>query len=81
MNKPVAEVASVLQRYPPAIVKKIKFLRQLVLSTAKEEFAGALAIEETLKWGEPSYLTRQGSTLRLGWKASRPLEYAMLFNC
>ena len=41
-------------------------------------------IEETLKWGEPAYLTSQtgsGSTLRIDWKGSKPNEYAMYFNC
>ena len=38
-------------------------------------------LEETLKWGEPSYLTNGGSTIRIGWKKSRPDNYAMYFNC
>ena len=38
-------------------------------------------MEETLKWGEPSYVTKAGSTIRLGWKASRPEEYRLLFHC
>lgn len=38
-------------------------------------------VEETLKWGEPSYVTPSGSTIRLGWKASRPDEYKLLFHC
>lgn len=37
--------------------------------------------EETLKWGEPSYLVKDGSTVRLGWKTSSPDHYAMYFNC
>lgn len=41
------------------------------------------ALEETLKWGEPAYVTpsKSGSTIRLGWKDSRPGEYAIYFNC
>ena len=38
-------------------------LRQIVLDTASET-EGVDALEETLKWGEPSYLTRDGSTIR-----------------
>jgi hypothetical protein len=41
------------------------------------------AIEETLRWGEPAYLTtasRSASTVRLGWKKSAPTRYAMYFN-
>lgn len=38
-------------------------------------------IEETLKWGEPSYLTKNGSTIRIGWKKKNPEQYAMYFHC
>ena len=58
------------------------FLRQLIFDTAAVT-EGVGEIEETLKWGEPSYLTRQsksGSTIRIDWK---PLQhcYALYFNC
>jgi hypothetical protein len=38
-------------------------------------------LEETLKWGEPSYLTQIGSTLRIDWKDKTPEQYAMYFKC
>ncbi len=38
-------------------------------------------MDETLKWGEPSYLAKKGSTIRIGWKQSSPDQYAMYFNC
>ncbi len=38
-------------------------------------------LEETLKWGEPSYVTKAGSTIRIGWKKNKPKQYAMLFHC
>jgi len=55
-------------------------LRQLVLQTA-EQIPEVLELEETLKWGEPSYLTKYGSTLRMDWKAKKPLQYALYFKC
>ena len=55
-------------------------LRQLVLDTAAA-LPEVGEVEETLKWGEPSYVTRTGSTVRLGWKASRPGEFRLLFHC
>lgn len=58
-------------------------LRALVLSTARAT-DGVGELEETLKWGEPAYLTaatNSGSTVRLGWKKSTPGEYAIYFNC
>ena len=42
---------------------------------------GDKKLEETLKWGEPSYLTKHGSTLRMDWKAKTPNQYAMYFKC
>ncbi len=55
-------------------------LRELILITALE-MENATPLEETLKWGEPSYLTKNGSTIRLGWKNSKPNQYALYFNC
>ena len=76
-NKAVAEV---FNKYPKEIRKKLLRLRQLVLDTA-EETDGVNEIEETLKWGEPSYLVKGGSTIRMDWKESKPNEYALYFNC
>ena len=42
---------------------------------------GLSDLEETLKWGEPSYLTKHGSTLRIDWKEKAPDQYAMYFKC
>ncbi len=39
------------------------------------------ALEETLKWGEPSYLTKGGITLRMDWKDRALDRYEMYFNC
>jgi len=38
-------------------------------------------MEETLKWGEPSYLVKGGSTIRIDWKLKTPNQYAMYFKC
>ena len=55
-------------------------LRRLILDVASDN-ADIGDLEETLKWGEPSYLARGGSTVRIDWKASNPGRYAMYFNC
>ena len=60
--------------------KRMMRLRQLVLDTASET-EGVDKLEETLKWGEPSYLTKGGSTLRMDWKDRAPNQYAIYFNC
>ena len=73
-------VSAVYETYPPEIRKRVLRLRQLVLDTvvALNEVG---EVEETLKWGEPSFVTKSGSTMRLGWKASRPDEYKLMFHC
>ena len=63
---------------PAPVRRKLLALRRLILETAAAT-EGVGEIEETLKWGEPAYLTprtRSGSPVRLGWKKARPDEYA-----
>lgn len=74
------DVEKVFNAYPGCIRSKMLFLRQLVLETASE-IDEIIKIEETLKWGEPSYLTKCGSTVRMGWKQSKPEQYALYFHC
>ena len=74
------EVAEVFNNYPKHMRQKLMLLRQLVLDTASET-DGVTTVEETLKWGEPSYLTKGGSTIRMDWKESKPDQYALYFNC
>ena len=74
------EVAEVFENYPTHMRKKLMFLRQLVLDTASET-EGVSTMEETLRWGEPSYVTKSGSTVRIDWKPSAPCQYAMYFHC
>ena len=74
------EVAEVFNMYPEHMRQKLMLLRQLVLDTASET-EGIATLEETLKWGEPSYVTKGGSTIRMGWKESKPDQYALYFNC
>ncbi|MCF6269811.1 MAG: DUF1801 domain-containing protein [Melioribacteraceae bacterium] len=74
------KVAEVFKKYPKSISQKMMTLRQIVLDTAKET-DGVKEIEETLKWGEPSYVTKNGSTVRIDWKRKKPNQYAIYFNC
>ncbi|MBO3698143.1 DUF1801 domain-containing protein [Roseivirga sp. E12] len=66
--------------YPPEIKAKMDKLRELIIEVA-EETEGVSHLEETLKWGEPSYITKNGSTLRIDWKPKSPDQYAMYFQC
>lgn len=74
------KVSEVFKKYPEPMGKKLHYLRQLILETAAET-EGIDQLEETLKWGEPSYLTKSGSTIRINCKKSDPKQYAIYFNC
>ena len=74
------DVAKVFDGYPLFQREKLLFLRQLILETASES-SEVSELEETLKWGEPSYLNKSGSTIRLGCSSSNPKQYAMYFHC
>lgn len=65
--------------YPAHIRPLMLNLRQLILEVATE--LDIADIVETLKWGEPSYITQHGSTIRFDWKAKQPDQYALYFNC
>jgi len=75
-----SEVEAVFEQYPDHLREKIFFLRRQIILTATESEKIKM-LEETLKWGEPSYLTKTGSTIRLGWKKSVPQQYRMYFHC
>lgn len=74
------QVDSIFATYPDFVRDKMQFLRTLVRETA-EEAEGVLKLEETLKWGEPSFVTKHGSTIRMDWKEKTPHQYAMYFQC
>lgn len=75
-------VQAVFDSYPPALRKKLLALRQLILDTAAST-EGVGTLDETLKWGEPAYVTAQsksGSTVRIDRKKQQS-SYAIYFNC
>ena len=56
ISNPVVE--NVFNNYPRATRSKMMRLRKLILDVA-EKTKGVEQLEETLKWGEPSYLTKK----------------------
>lgn len=71
-----------MQSYPAEARQRLMAVRQLIFDAAAACEVGPLT--ETLKWGEPAYLTeasKAGSTIRLGWKARQPDRVALYFNC
>jgi hypothetical protein len=74
------KVNEIFANYPDSVRNKMEFLKDLVIETA-EETKGIDEMEITLKWGEPSFVTRKGSTLRMDWKGKAPDQYAIYFQC
>lgn len=80
-----AEVKSKFESYPFEIKGKILHLRSLILKTHNTNVVNSSnnknTIEECLKWGEPSYVFKFGSTIRIDWKTKNPEFLNIYFNC
>lgn len=61
------------------ISKQLFALRDLVKQVA-EEIEDSGVVEETLKWSEPSYVTKYGSTIRIN-RYAQTNQVAVYFNC
>jgi hypothetical protein len=87
-RKPRADFAdpavdAVFRGYPAPIKTRLLALRRLIFDTAKVT-KGVGALQETLKWGQPSYLTpetKSGSTIRIDQLKSGANGYAVYFHC
>jgi hypothetical protein len=76
-------VGTAFSSYPKVLRAKLLALRRLILETASTT-PGVGTLEETLKWGQPSYLTtetKSGSTIRIGEVKAGTDQYAMYVNC
>lgn len=74
-----SRVKAKFERCPVNVVIVLNQIRDLIFSIASQE--GIDALEETLKWGEPSYIAKNGSTIRLDYKESTPKQVCLYFNC
>lgn len=76
-------VAAVFDAYPKPVRDKLLALRSLIVEAAAAT-PGVGPIEETLKWGQPSYLTPQtksGTTVRIDAMKGTPNRYALYVHC
>ena len=76
-------VEDVFTGYAPAVRAALLVLRALIFDTASKT-AGVGQVEETLKWGQPSYLTPatgSGSIIRLDRLKGDDRGYALYFHC
>ena len=84
-RKPFSEkkVKAVFDAYPKQLRTKLDKVRDIIFEVATET-EGIGPVEETLKWGQPSYLTcetNSGTTVRidrLGWEKDK---YALFVHC
>ena len=74
------KVETKFNEYSPIIKEKLTNLRRIILEVANS-IETINELEETLKWGEPSYLVKKGSTIRIDWKSKKPEQYAIYFKC
>jgi hypothetical protein len=75
-------VAGVFKAYPPALRARMMALRALIFEVAAQT-DGVGRLTETLKWGQPSYLTeetRSGSTIRID-RLKKADGYALYVHC
>lgn len=84
VSDPMPEVvASSFLAFPEPQRGQLLLVRRLIFAVAATT-PGVGALTETLRWGEPAYVTeasRSGSTIRLGVPRSEPDRVAILFNC
>ena len=67
------DVTRVIEGYAPDTRKGVLTLRDLILDLADEP------LTEALRWGQPSYIARRGTPLRLG--PHREASFAIFAHC
>lgn len=80
---PSPAIAAAFAAFPDAVRPQLLRARELIFETAHHT-AGVGRIEETLKWGQPAYLTPEtssGSTIRLGIPKSPSDGWALFVHC
>ncbi|MBH0051655.1 DUF1801 domain-containing protein [Pseudoalteromonas sp. SWYJZ19] len=70
------DIENIFNNYPQITKSTLIKLRELIYTVAQEQNLGA--VEESIKWGEPSYSTINGSPIRIGFKGS---SCYLFFHC
>jgi len=77
------EVEAVFASYREVLRERILELRELVFAVAATT-DGVGVLYETLKWGQPSYLTNEtksGTNIRIDKNTKNGGDYALFVNC
>ena len=75
---PDPQVRAVFTNYPTAAQAKMLTLRKWMFETPGPD---RHPVEESLKWGEPSYRCKSGSPVRLGVREEPELTLCLFFHC
>ncbi len=78
-----SQTQSVFDDLPKAMAARLAALRALILETADDNPAIG-PLEETLKWGEPAFLTsstKSGTTVRINRHKKMDDRYAFYVHC
>ena len=73
------DVLKLIKQHPSAIKNKLLSVRQLIKQAAAD-IDDINSLEETVKWTEPSYVTKHGSTIRIN-RYKESSKIALYFNC
>lgn len=65
--------------YPNQVQSRLLDLRALIFELGAQLTSDK--VEESLKWGEPSYRVKSGSPVRIDWKPKSPEHYYLFFHC
>lgn len=66
--------------FPKNVQKALSPIRQLIIDCATE-LDDVHHLEESLKWGELSYKTKQGSPVRVNWSSKEKDHFGIYFIC
>jgi len=72
-------IAHVIGNYSEPAKEAFAKLRNILLEEAKLHHLGD--IEESLKWGEPSFKSKHGSPVRIHWRDKDPEIISIYVNC
>ncbi|WP_166420616.1 DUF1801 domain-containing protein [Pseudoalteromonas sp. Z1A8] len=70
------DIKNIFNNHPEAAKSTLIQLRELIYTVAQEQNLGV--VEESIKWGEPSYSTINGSSIRIGFKGA---SCYLFFHC
>lgn len=77
------DVEKAFNTYPKEVMDKLLLIRQFIFQVAEETNVIG-SIEETLKWGNPAYLTfapKTGTTIRLSTLRSNCEKFTISVHC